>query len=135
MISEAERYKIEDEANKNRAEAKALLKNYCLKLQSMLKSTGVKNNIPAKVIAYHLESSISITLMFIETNPSEEVRIYKEKQIELEKTAQRSILHRDDGRKENVKNAFAKELSKIAADLAMRAVLGAALKTKCSGSK
>ena len=135
MISEAERYKIEDEANKNRAEAKVLLKNYCFKLQSMLKSTEVKSDISAKEIT-DIESAIYITLMFIEAYPSAEVQIYKDKQIELEKRAQR-MLATNHGQKENVKNAggispgaVAMELLKIAADLAMRAVLDATLKIK-----
>jgi molecular chaperone DnaK (HSP70) len=142
MISEAERYKVEDEANKNRAEAKVLLKNYCYKLQSMLKSTEVKNNIPANEITY-LRSAISTTLMFIETNPTVEVQKYKDKQIELEKRAQRIYCnHGAPSRKENVKNAgdillgaFGKELLKIAADLAMRAVLDATLTNRRSCSK
>merc|ERR1712070_795632 len=48
MVSEAEKYKAEDDANKNRIEAKNGLENYCYSLKSSISSDEVKDKIPAE---------------------------------------------------------------------------------------
>merc|ERR1711920_1221198 len=45
MVDEAERYKAEDEANKNRIEAKNALENYCFSLKSSIDSDQVKDKL------------------------------------------------------------------------------------------
>merc|ERR1712063_141180 len=47
MVSEAEKYKAEDDANKNRIEAKNGLENYCYSLKSSISSPEVEGKIPA----------------------------------------------------------------------------------------
>ena len=47
MVQEAEKYKAEDDANKNRVEAKNGLENYCYSLKSSIDSEEVKDKIPA----------------------------------------------------------------------------------------
>merc|ERR1719164_164186 len=47
MVAEAEKYKAEDDANKNRVEAKNGLENYCYSLKSSIGSDEVKDKIPA----------------------------------------------------------------------------------------
>merc|ERR1711963_771410 len=45
MVSEAERFKAEDDANKNRIEAKNGLENYCYSLKSTMSSEQVKDKM------------------------------------------------------------------------------------------
>merc|ERR1712157_555790 len=47
MVQEAEKYKAEDDANKNRVEAKNGLENYCYSLKSSISADEVKDKIPA----------------------------------------------------------------------------------------
>merc|ERR1712211_167454 len=47
MVNEAEKYKAEDDANRNRIEAKNALENYCYSLKSSIGSDEVKDKIPA----------------------------------------------------------------------------------------
>merc|ERR1712157_297313 len=46
MVAEAEKYKAEDDANKNRIEAKNGLENYCYSLKSSISSPEVEGKIP-----------------------------------------------------------------------------------------
>merc|ERR1712176_1718015 len=46
MAQEAEKYKAEDDANKNRIEAKNGLENYCYSLKSSIEGDEVKDKIP-----------------------------------------------------------------------------------------
>merc|ERR1719414_1535980 len=46
MVQEAEKYKAEDDANKNRVEAKNGLENYCFSLKSSIEGEEVKDKIP-----------------------------------------------------------------------------------------
>merc|ERR1712228_309238 len=45
MVQEAEKYKAEDDANKNRVESKNALENYCYSLKSSISSDEVKDKI------------------------------------------------------------------------------------------
>ena len=83
MVSEAERYKAEDDANKNRIEAKNGLENYCYSLKSSISSDEVKDKIPAEDKTA-LESAIEDTIKWLDSNPSAEKEEYEEKQKSLE---------------------------------------------------
>merc|ERR1712014_123365 len=45
MVQEAEKYKAEDDANKNRVEAKNALENYCYSLKSSITSDEVASKM------------------------------------------------------------------------------------------
>lgn len=83
MVSEAEKYKAEDDANKNRIEAKNGLENYCYSLKGSIASPEVKDKIPADDKA-KLEAAIEDAIKFLDGNPSAEKEEYEEKQKELE---------------------------------------------------
>jgi L1 cell adhesion molecule like protein len=86
MVAEAERYKAEDDANKNRIEAKNGLENYCYSLKSSISSPEVQGKIPAGDKAT-LESKIDETISWLDSNPSAEKEEYEEKQKALESVA------------------------------------------------
>jgi L1 cell adhesion molecule like protein len=86
MVSEAEKYKAEDDANKNRIEAKNGLENYCYSLKSSIGSEEVKDKIPADDKA-KLESAIDETISWLDANPTGEKEEYEEKQKSLENIA------------------------------------------------
>lgn len=86
MVSEAEKYKAEDDANKNRIEAKNGLENYCYSLKSSISSEEVKDKIPAEDKTA-LESAIEDTIKWLDSNPSAEKEEYEEKQKGLEGVA------------------------------------------------
>jgi len=86
MVSEAEKYKAEDDANKNRIEAKNGLENYCYSLKSSISSPEVEGKIPADDKAT-LEGKIDETISWLDSNPSAEKEEYEEKQKELEGVA------------------------------------------------
>jgi L1 cell adhesion molecule like protein len=84
MVAEAEKYKAEDDANKNRIEAKNGLENYCYSLKTSISSPEVEGKIPASDKA-KLETAISDTLSWLDrTNISAEKEEYEEKQKALE---------------------------------------------------
>merc|ERR1712164_165968 len=86
MVAEAEKYKAEDDANKNRIEAKNGLENYCYSLKSSISSDEVKDKIPADDKA-QLESAIEEAISWLDNNPSAEKEEYEEKQKSLEGVA------------------------------------------------
>jgi len=86
MVSEAEKYKAEDDANKNRIEAKNGLENYCYSLKNSIGSDEVKDKIPADDKA-KLEAAIEEAIKFLDSNPGAEKEEYEEKQKELEGVA------------------------------------------------
>merc|ERR550537_2009550 len=71
MVAEAEKYKAEDDANKNRIEAKNGLENYCYSLKSSISSD-------------ELEAKIEETISWLDSNQSAEKEEYEEKQKALE---------------------------------------------------
>merc|ERR1712070_814000 len=83
MVAEAEKYKAEDDANKNRIEAKNGLENYCYSLKSSISSDEVKDKIPAEDKAA-LETAIEDTIKWLDANQSGEKEEYEEKQKSLE---------------------------------------------------
>merc|ERR1712170_314590 len=80
------KYKAEDDANKNRIEAKNGLENYCYSLKSSISSPEVEGKIPADDKAT-LEGKIEETISWLDSNPSAEKEEYEEKQKELEGVA------------------------------------------------
>merc|ERR1712012_1079847 len=83
MVSEAEKYKAEDDANKNRIEAKNALENYCYSLKTSISSPEVEGKIPADDKT-KLEGAIDDTLKWLDENLSAEKEEYEEKQKALE---------------------------------------------------
>jgi len=83
MVQEAEKYKAEDDANKNRIEAKNGLENYCYSLKSSITSPEVEGKIPADD-KKKLEDAIEESLKWLDANLSAEKEEYEEKQKALE---------------------------------------------------
>ena len=83
MVSEAEKYKAENDANKNRIEAKNSLENYCYSLKSLIGLDEVKDKISADD-KKAMEDAIEDTIKWRDSNPSAKKEEYKEKQKALE---------------------------------------------------
>ena len=86
MVSEAEKYKAEDDANKNRIEAKNGLENYCYSLKSSINADEVKDKIPADD-KKTLEEAIENTTKWLDSHALAEKEEYEEKQKALEAIA------------------------------------------------
>jgi heat shock protein 1/8 len=86
MVSEAEKYKAEDAANKHRIEAKNGLENYCYSLKNSISAPEVKDKIPAADKS-KLEGKIEDTIKWLDSNPTAEKEEYEEKQKALEAVA------------------------------------------------
>lgn len=86
MVSEAEKYKAEDDANRNRIEAKNGLENYCYSLKGSISSDEVKDKIPADK-KETLENAIEDAIKWLDANQSAEKEEYEEKQKALEAVA------------------------------------------------
>merc|ERR1712232_446794 len=86
MVSEAEKFKAEDDANRNRIEAKNGLENYCYSLKSSISSEEVAGKIPEDQKA-HLDATIEDTISWLDANPAAEKEEYEEKQKSLEGVA------------------------------------------------
>jgi len=86
MVGEAEMYKAEDDANRNRIEAKNGLENYCYSLKSSISSEEVAGKIPEDQKA-HLDATIEDTIAWLDANPAAEKEEYEEKQKSLEGVA------------------------------------------------
>jgi len=86
MVQEAEKYKAEDDANKNRIEAKNGLENYCYSLKTSISSPEVEGKIP-EADKKTLEDAIEDALKWLDSNPTAEKEEYEEKQKALEGVA------------------------------------------------
>jgi L1 cell adhesion molecule like protein len=86
MVNEAEKYKAEDDANRNRVEAKNALENYCYSLKSSIESEEVKDKIPADE-KKELEDAIAESISWLDGNQSAEKEEYEEKRKALEAKA------------------------------------------------
>merc|ERR1719223_2737135 len=86
MVQEAEKFKAEDDANKNRIEAKNGLENYCYQLKTSISSPEVEGKIP-EADKTSLTTAIDETLQWLETNLSAEKEEFEEKQKGLEAIA------------------------------------------------
>ncbi|KAL3672212.1 70-kilodalton heat shock protein [Phytophthora oleae] len=86
MVSEAEKYKSEDEANKLRIEAKNALENYAYSLRNSLNDEKLKEKIPEadkKVV----DDKVTEVIQWLDANQSSEKEEYESKQKELEGVA------------------------------------------------
>merc|ERR1712078_619766 len=86
MVSEAEKYKAEDDANKNRIEAKNALENYCFSLKSSISGEEVQNKLSESDKSM-LESKIDDTVKWLDENQNAEIEEYQEKQKALTEVA------------------------------------------------
>jgi len=83
MVQEAEQFKAEDDANKNRVEAKNGLENYCYSLKSSIEGEEVKDKIPEDDKKTLLDA-INDASTWLDANQSAEKEEYEEKQKALE---------------------------------------------------
>jgi heat shock protein 1/8 len=83
MVTEAEKYKAEDDANKNRIEAKNSLENYCFSLKSSLTSELQITDDARK----SLEKKIGETVSWLEQNHLADKEEFDAKRNELEQVA------------------------------------------------
>ncbi|EJK51576.1 hypothetical protein THAOC_28380 [Thalassiosira oceanica] len=83
MVQEAEKYKAEDDANKNRIEAKNGLENYCYSLKSSIEGEEVKDKIPEEDKTALL-NAINDATTWLDANQSAEKEEFEEKQKALE---------------------------------------------------
>merc|ERR1719482_229065 len=86
MVSEAEKYKAEDDANRNRIEAKNGLENYCYQIKTSIGSKEVEGKIPADD-KKKLEEKVEDTLKWLESSQNAEKEEYEEKRKDLEGVA------------------------------------------------
>merc|ERR1712038_1507362 len=83
LSQEAEKFKAEDDANKNRIEAKNALENYCYSLKSSISSPEVEGKIPEEDKT-KLTGEIDSTLQWLDSNLTAEKEEFEEKQKALE---------------------------------------------------
>jgi len=83
MVQEAEQFKAEDDANKNRVEAKNGLENYCYSLKSSIEGEEVKDKIPEEDKKALLDA-IDEASSWLDANQTAEKEEYEEKQKALE---------------------------------------------------
>jgi len=87
MVQDAEKYKAEDDANRNRIEAKNALENYCFSLKSSISSPDVEGRIPQDS-KKKLEDVIYETLKWIDNaGVHAEKEEFEQKQKNLEEIA------------------------------------------------
>ncbi|KAG5177435.1 heat shock protein 70 [Tribonema minus] len=86
MVEEAERYKAEDEVNKQRIEAKNGLENYAYSMRNTLNDPKVSEKMDAGDKS-SLESKIDDTIKWLDANQTAEKEEFEEKQKELEGVA------------------------------------------------
>jgi L1 cell adhesion molecule like protein len=83
MVADAEKFKAEDDANRNRIEAKNGLENYCWSLKSSLGSEEVKDKIPEDD-KKQLDEAIADTIKWLDMHTYADVEEYEEKRKALE---------------------------------------------------
>merc|ERR1712231_28552 len=83
MVNEAEQFKAEDDANKNRVEAKNGLENYCYSLKSSIEGEEVKDKIPEDDKKALLDA-INDATSWLDATQAAEKEEYEEKQKTLE---------------------------------------------------
>jgi len=83
MVEEAEKYKSEDETNKNRIEAKNGLENYAYNMKNTLNDEKLKDKIE-EGDKKSIEEACDAVITWLDANQSAEKEEYEEKQKELE---------------------------------------------------
>jgi L1 cell adhesion molecule like protein len=85
MVQDAEKYKAEDDENKNRIEAKNNLENYCYSLKSSLGSDELKGKL-SESDAKTLEDKVSEMIAWLDSNQNADKSEFDDKRSELEST-------------------------------------------------
>merc|ERR1719502_1882867 len=83
MVSEAEKYKAEDEANRLRIEAKNSLENYCYSMKSTISDEKFASKV-SDDDKNAITSKIEETISWLEANGNAEKEEYEAKQKEIE---------------------------------------------------
>merc|ERR1712157_66525 len=83
MVSEAEQYKAEDEANKGKVEAKNGLENYCFTMRNTLQGEKLKDKFEGGD-KDKIEKAVQETLDWLDKNQLAEKDGFEAKQKELE---------------------------------------------------
>jgi len=83
MVAEAERFKAEDEVNRQRVEAKNSLENYAYQIKTTLSDEKVAGKLDASDKSA-VESKVTSILSWLEGNQTAEKEEFEEKQKELE---------------------------------------------------
>ncbi|KAL3937259.1 MAG: hypothetical protein SGARI_002193, partial [Bacillariaceae sp.] len=86
MVSEAEKYKAEDDANKNRVEAKNGLENYCYSLKSSVNGEEVASKLDA-TDKDTLSAKIEETINWLDNNQNADKEEFEAQQKTLESVA------------------------------------------------
>ncbi len=86
MVAEAERYKAEDDANRQRVEAKNGLENYAFNLRNSLNDEKLKDKI-TEADKTMLNQKIDDAISWLDNNQASEKEEFEEKQKELEAVA------------------------------------------------
>ena len=90
MVADAEKYKAEDDANKNRIDAKNSLENYCYSLKSTMGSVFSDDKVAAGFgdDKAKVDTAVDDTLRWLDSNLSAEKEEYEEKLKELQNVVQ-----------------------------------------------
>jgi L1 cell adhesion molecule like protein len=83
MVSEAEKYKQQDDAVKKKIEAKNALENYCYSVRGSLKDEKIKDKFSSDDRS-RLENLCDSALKWVESNSDAQVEDYERKQKEIE---------------------------------------------------
>jgi L1 cell adhesion molecule like protein len=86
MVKDAEKYKAEDDANRNRIEAKNTLENYCFSLKSSVSSDEFRNKLGGDDVKT-LEDKIEETTSWLDSHQEADKAEFESKREELEKVA------------------------------------------------
>jgi len=83
MVQEAEKYKVEDEANASRIQAKNGLENYCYSLKNSINDEKLQNTI-SEEDKRTINTTVQETIVWLETAHNAEKEEYEQRQKELE---------------------------------------------------
>uniref|UniRef100_A0A0N5C3Y5 Heat shock protein 70 n=1 Tax=Strongyloides papillosus TaxID=174720 RepID=A0A0N5C3Y5_STREA len=83
MVNDAEKYKADDEKQRDRVSAKNALESYCFNMKQTLEDEKVKDKIPADDVKKVVEKCDEI-LHWLESNQSAEKEEFEDRQKELE---------------------------------------------------
>jgi len=85
MVDESEKFKAEDEKQKDRIDAKNGLESYCFNIKSTLEDSNIKDKIPESERKM-MTNKCNDAIEWLEKNQMAEVDEFKDKQKELENT-------------------------------------------------
>jgi L1 cell adhesion molecule like protein len=85
MVAEAEKFKVQDEAQRKKVEAKNGLENYCFSLRNSINDEKLSATLGADKAV--VEKKIQEIMGWLENHPDEPPEVFEEKQKELEKVA------------------------------------------------